>query len=75
MKNHAVVDTSNGVPKNSKLGCVVRMVVDSILPHAECRPNDSLTLFTESMDDTLCCTFGHMIECAFFDPEDLKILS
>ena len=23
-----------------KLGCVVRMVVDSILPHAECGPND-----------------------------------
>ena len=26
--------------KISKLGCVVRMVVDSILPHAECGPND-----------------------------------
>ena len=24
----------------NKLGCVVRMVVDSILPHAECGPND-----------------------------------
>ena len=24
----------------SKLGCVVRMVVDSILPHAESGPND-----------------------------------
>ena len=24
-----------------KLGCVVRMVVDSILPHAECGPNDN----------------------------------
>ena len=24
----------------SKLGCVVRMVVGSILPHAECGPND-----------------------------------
>ena len=23
-----------------KLGCVVRMVVDSMLPHAESRPND-----------------------------------
>ena len=23
-----------------KLGCVERMVVDSILPHAECGPND-----------------------------------
>ena len=23
-----------------KLGCVVRMVVDSILPHAKCGPND-----------------------------------
>ena len=23
-----------------KLGCVVRMVVDSILPHAQCGPND-----------------------------------
>ena len=23
-----------------KLGCVVRMVVHSILPHAECGPND-----------------------------------
>ena len=26
--------------KDSKLGCVVRMVVDSILPHAESGPND-----------------------------------
>ena len=26
--------------KPVKLGCMVRMVVDSILPHAECRPND-----------------------------------
>ena len=25
---------------NSKLGCVVRMVVDSILPHVESGPND-----------------------------------
>ena len=25
---------------NVKLGCVVRMVVDSILPHAESGPND-----------------------------------
>ena len=25
-----------------KLGCVVRMVVDSILSHAECEPNDHL---------------------------------
>ena len=25
-----------------KLGCVVRMVVDSILPHVECGPNDHL---------------------------------
>ena len=24
----------------SKRGCVVRIVVDSILPHAECGPND-----------------------------------
>ena len=23
-----------------KLGCVVRIVVDSLLPHAECGPND-----------------------------------
>ena len=26
--------------RSSKLGCVVRMVVDSILPHTECGPND-----------------------------------
>ena len=26
--------------KISKLGCVVRMVIDSILLHAECGPND-----------------------------------
>ena len=26
--------------KTSKLGCVVRMVIDSILPHAEFGPND-----------------------------------
>ena len=25
---------------SAKLGCVVRMVVDSILPHTECGPND-----------------------------------
>ena len=25
---------------NNKLGCVVRMVVDSILPHADSEPND-----------------------------------
>ena len=25
---------------NNKLGCVVRMVIDSILPHAESGPND-----------------------------------
>ena len=28
------------VQKSSKLGCVVRMVIDSILPHAESGPND-----------------------------------
>ena len=26
--------------RSGKLGCVVRMVADSILPHAECGPND-----------------------------------
>ena len=26
--------------QNHKLGCVVRMVVGSILPYAECGPND-----------------------------------
>jgi len=25
---------------HDKLGCMVRIVVDSILPHAECGPND-----------------------------------
>ena len=25
----------------NKLGCVVRMVVDSVLPHADCGPNDN----------------------------------
>ena len=28
------------ISSSHKLGCVVRMVVDSILPHAECGPND-----------------------------------
>ena len=34
---NAIFNTST---LTSKLGCVVKMVVDSILPHVECGPND-----------------------------------
>ena len=30
----------NSTQSTTKLGCVVRMVVESIVPHAECGPND-----------------------------------
>ena len=35
-----VIFLDQGNTKSNKLGCVVRIVVDSILPDAECGPND-----------------------------------
>jgi len=35
-----VVNPTVGSPLTNKLGSLVRMVIDSILPHAECGPND-----------------------------------
>ena len=40
--NHSDFPTSSTIKILIKLGCVVRMVVDSILLHTESRPNDHL---------------------------------